>query len=135
METSCGVVLVNFGSILLLQHPQGHWDFPKGHVEVGDTDEEATAVREVEEETGIREVRFMSGFRHRTEYSFQLKGRTIEKQVFWLLAETDVMDVWLSHEHRQYLWLEWDAAREQLTHDQSRSVLDAARRHWDAVQV
>ena len=29
METSCGVVLVNFGTVLLLQYPQGHWDLPK----------------------------------------------------------------------------------------------------------
>ena len=36
METSCGVVLVNLGSILLLQYPQGHWDLPKGHVEKDD---------------------------------------------------------------------------------------------------
>ena len=47
METSCGVVLVNFGSILLLQYPQGHWDFPKGHVEESDTDRRDTAAREL----------------------------------------------------------------------------------------
>ena len=38
METSCGVILVNLGSILLLQYPQGHWDLPKGHVEQDDVD-------------------------------------------------------------------------------------------------
>ena len=36
METSCGVVLVNYGTVLLLQYPQGHWDLPKGHVEEDD---------------------------------------------------------------------------------------------------
>ena len=56
METSCGVVLVNFGSILLLQYPQGHWDFPKGHVEEGDADRRATAARELKEETSIVSV-------------------------------------------------------------------------------
>ena len=59
METSCGVVLVNFGSILLLQYPQGHWDFPKGHVEQGDVDYKSTAARELAEETGIVDT---SGF-------------------------------------------------------------------------
>jgi 8-oxo-dGTP pyrophosphatase MutT (NUDIX family) len=53
METSCGVVLVNFDSVLLLQYPQGHWDLPKGHVESSDSDKQATARRELKEETGI----------------------------------------------------------------------------------
>ena len=53
METSCGVVLVNFGSVLLLQYPQGHWGFPKGHYESSDGAYQRTALRELEEETGI----------------------------------------------------------------------------------
>ena len=43
METSCGVILVNYGTVLLLQYPQGHWDFPKGHVEDSDEDHHSTA--------------------------------------------------------------------------------------------
>ena len=43
METSCGVVLVNFDTILLLQYPQGHWDLPKGHVEDSDEDKDEPA--------------------------------------------------------------------------------------------
>ena len=64
METSCGVVLVNFGSILLLLYPQGHWDFPKGHVEEGDVDRRATAARELQEETGFssKNLWLMTGF-------------------------------------------------------------------------
>ena len=53
METSCGLVLSNLGSILLLQYPQGHWDLPKGHVEDDDEDHIATVRRELEEETGF----------------------------------------------------------------------------------
>ena len=64
METSCGVVLVNFGSILLLQYPQGHWDFPKGHVEDADADRMSTAGRELKEETGISDIEFVDGFEH-----------------------------------------------------------------------
>lgn len=132
METSCGVVLVNYGSILLLQHPQGHWDFPKGHVEPTDAGYQAAAARELEEETGITDVRFLDGFRERTTYSFRVKGRRIDKQVYWFVADTDEMDVTLSHEHRQYLWLDWDAASARLTHENSREILAAARRRWEA---
>ena len=73
METSCGVVLVNFGSILLLQYPQGHWDFPKGHVEETDADRKATAGRELGEETCITEIEFVDGFEYRTAYDFRHK--------------------------------------------------------------
>ncbi|MDG1555215.1 MAG: NUDIX domain-containing protein, partial [Candidatus Poseidoniaceae archaeon] len=59
METSCGVVLVNYGTVLLLQYPQGHWDFPKGHVEETDEDHFSTARRELNEETGISEIEFI----------------------------------------------------------------------------
>ena len=58
METSCGVVLVNYGSILLLQYPQGHWDFPKGHVDGAETEHE-TAIRELFEETAIKDIDFI----------------------------------------------------------------------------
>ncbi len=75
METSCGVVLVNYGTVLLLQYPQGHWDLPKGHVEEDDENYQITAARELGEETGITEIEFMHGFEEKTSYSFKHKGR------------------------------------------------------------
>lgn len=129
METSCGVVLVNLGAVLLLQYPQGHWDFPKGHVEASDAGHKATVRRELREETGIVDIAFVGGFQERTTYTYTHKGRRVEKEVHWYVAETDVLDVVLSHEHRGHLWLDWDAAAAQLTHDAGRQVLQSARRH------
>ena len=85
METSCGFVLVNYDSVLLLQYPQGHWSYPKGHVE-GDEDHYQTAIRELNEETGISDIEIDSGWSYRTEYAFQSKGRTIDKQVYWYIC-------------------------------------------------
>ena len=133
METSCGVVLVNFGSILLLQYPQGHWDFPKGHIEESDEDKNATAARELSEETGISEIEFIDDFEYRTAYEFRHKGRLIEKQVFWFIAETETMSVNISHEHTEHLWLEWDDAMKQLTHPESQGVLAAAHTHLKSI--
>ena len=127
METSCGVVLVNFGSVLLLQYPQGHWGFPKGHYEAEDGAYQQTALRELEEETGISEVRMLDDWRMRTFYTFTLKGRPIEKEVFWFIGETDEYDITLSHEHRNFMWLEWDDAENQLNFEQSKEVLRGAR--------
>ena len=127
METSCGVVLVNFGSVLLLQYPQGHWGFPKGHYEPEDGAYQQTALRELEEETGISEVRMLDDWRMRTFYTFTRKGRKVEKEVFWFIGETDEYDITLSHEHRNFMWLEWDDAENQLNFEQSKEVLRGAR--------
>lgn len=128
METSCGVVLVNYGTVLLLQYPQGHWDLPKGHVEDCDGEKTATMLRELAEETGITDVSVLNGFEERTEYSFRHKGKRQDKQVYWYIAETEQMEVQLSHEHRGYLWLDWDQALETLTHDETRGVVRLAQR-------
>ena len=133
METSCGVVLVNLGSILLLQYPQGHWDFPKGHVEKNDSSRLATAVRELKEETGISDATFVGGFEYRTTYSFRHKGKRVDKQVFWYIAETETMSVKISHEHLEHLWLDWDAAMAQLTHQESKGVLAAVYSHMKSI--
>ncbi|MEC7350432.1 MAG: NUDIX domain-containing protein [Candidatus Thermoplasmatota archaeon] len=128
METSCGVVLVNYGAVLLLQYPQGHWDLPKGHIEDDDNDRVATMRRELAEETGISDVTVLNGFEERSEYGFRHKGKRKTKEVYWYVAETETMEVNLSHEHRGYLWLDWDQALETITHDETRSVVRLAQR-------
>ena len=127
METSCGVVLVNYGTILLLQYPQGHWDLPKGHVEDSDADNMVTAARELSEETGITEIEFIHGFETKTVYSYKYKGRRTKKQVFWYLATTEKITVKLSKEHRDYMWLDWNLALDMATHNETKSVIEEAR--------
>ena len=127
METSCGVVLVNLGTVLLLQYPQGHWDLPKGHVESTDLDNFETAKRELEEETGITDFEFVDGFEYRTEYDFKHKGKIRSKQVFWYLATTEKMSISLSKEHRDYMWLDWPQAIELVTHEKTKGVITMAQ--------
>ena len=129
METSCGVILVNFDSVLLLQYPQGHWDLPKGHVELTDANHLATVRRELGEETGITEIAFVENFVERTSYTYRHKGKTMNKEVFWFLAETNQLEVKISHEHRGHLWLDWEQALAQLTHDETTSVVRKAWEH------
>ena len=87
MEKSCGIVLFSSDEFLLIQHPtksngdEGHWDFPKGHVEGSETELE-TAKRELIEETGIVNFRLFDGFKHRIEYNFQKANEIISKEVW-----------------------------------------------------
>ena len=129
METSCGFILFNYDSILLLQYPQGHWSFPKGHIEEGEADHHATASRELAEETGIVEISIHEDWVTRTEYTFRRKGSVVPKQVYWYIAETSELDVTLSHEHTNYLWLDFEEAEAQLTFEQEKDILRSAREH------
>ena len=56
-EKSCGAIVLSPDNtnrkVLLIKHENGgHWAFPKGHVEEGETEVE-TALREIKEETGL----------------------------------------------------------------------------------
>ena len=133
METSCGMVVINLGNILILEYPQGHWDFPKGHIEGEDDSRISAAMRELAEETGIDDIEIINGFDERTEYQFRHRGKKIEKQVYWYIGETEMMEVELSHEHRNHLWLDWDQAMEMLTHIESKNVLSAAQEHMKQI--
>ena len=128
MDTSCGVVLFNSSKVLLLRHSSissrggGHWDFPKGHIDDGET-EIQTALRELGEETGIEQVKVVDGFRDTITYTFSGGQEQIGKEVVFFLATTKESKVTLSHEHIDYSWLDFDSAFSRLTYDNARQVL------------
>ena len=128
MDKSCGVVLINSGKVLLLRHSSissrggGHWDFPKGHIDDGET-EIQTALRELEEETGIAHANVIDGFRDTITYTFSGGQERIGKEVIFFLATTKESKVTLSHEHIDYSWLDFDSAFSRLTYDNARQVL------------
>lgn len=47
------MVLSPVGEVLLIRDHSGYWVLPKGHLDPGETKEQA-AIREVEEETGVQ---------------------------------------------------------------------------------
>ena len=128
MDKSCGVVLFNSDKVLLLRHSSissrggGHWDFPKGHIDDGET-EIQTALRELEEETGIANANVIDGFRDTITYTFSGGQERIGKEVIFFLATTKESKVILSHEHIDYSWLDFDSAFSRLTYDNARQVL------------
>jgi 8-oxo-dGTP pyrophosphatase MutT (NUDIX family) len=54
-----GIVIGDGGAIAMVRSKNSQsWLFPKGHVEEGETDEEA-ALREIEEETGLKNLEYL----------------------------------------------------------------------------
>lgn len=123
-EHSAGVVLVHGDQYLLLQYPEGHWDFPKGKVEPGETPEHA-ALRETKEETGI-DATLVPGFTHTITYYFQRGVQTVHKDVIFFLAESSTREVTLSHEHHGWVWLTYEDALRKITYQNARDVLERA---------
>lgn len=66
-EKSCGIVVFQDNKVLIIKHNRGHYGFPKGHVEDGETEEE-TAIRETKEETDI-DAKIIGDFRKVITYS------------------------------------------------------------------
>lgn len=127
MERSCGGIIVHKNTYLLIRYGHGHWGFVKGHVERNESCEE-TFFREAEEEAGIAQsnLRIIEGFRETIHYFYRKEGRTIYKEVVYLLAESATADVQLSHEHTDYRWLPYEEALEQVTYEKDRNVLRRA---------
>lgn len=128
-ERSAGVIVFKedlFGrrEYLLLDYG-GHWDFPKGHLEPGESDRSA-AERELFEETGIRQARLSEDFCREIQYVFRARGRVVKKTVAFFVAWTDETQVRISPEHQGFTWLVYDEAIKRLTYASARDVLKQA---------
>jgi bis(5'-nucleosidyl)-tetraphosphatase len=127
-EKSCGAVVYAKNSeikYLLLQYEAGHWDFVKGNVEEGET-EQQTTVRELKEETGIADAHFIDSFKQRISYFYKRHGVTVHKEVIFFLMETPTTEVKLSFEHIGFEWLTYEGAMRRLTFKNARDVLQKA---------
>jgi len=97
----------------------------RGKLNKNETERE-TALRETKEETGIINIEFIDGFEESVEYDFRFKKEDIHKKVIFFLAKTDEKSIKLSHEHNDYLWLEYDDALKKTTFENAKNVLTKA---------
>lgn len=134
-EKSTGAVVCNREGVeslyLLLHYPTSkrskkeYWDFPKGHVEEGETEQE-TAQREIAEETGLTDIVFIDGFKERIQYYFRVEKRTVFKTVVFFLVVTKTIDIELSDEHEGFVWLPYEKAFAKLKFANARRLLKKA---------
>jgi bis(5'-nucleosidyl)-tetraphosphatase len=126
MDKCCGAIVIFNNKYLLVKAREkdgGHWNFPKGHVEDGETEEE-TALREIKEEVGL-EVEFVKSFRDVNIYYDHINK--VDKQVVFFLAKAKSDKVVLQEsEVAGFEWLEFDDAVAKVTHDDARETLQKA---------
>lgn len=103
-------------------HYREAWDFPKGNVEAGESEQEV-ATRETLEETGITKLAFIPGFRETIKFFYRKESQLVHKEIVFLLAETTQSRVKLSFEHQNYRWASYEETLKLLTYRTSREIL------------
>jgi 8-oxo-dGTP pyrophosphatase MutT (NUDIX family) len=127
-EKSCGAVIFrrHSGNVeyLLIKNKKGNnWGFPKGHMEVHESEHE-TAKREVKEETGLN-IELLDGFRTISEY--HPKGR-ITKQVIFFVAEMTSENVVIQpSEIERFIWADYGLAIKTFKFNNDKKVLTQAK--------
>lgn len=119
---------------LLLKYGAGHWDFPKGHVEEGETPQR-TALREIQEETAIppEAQDFILGFKDVVSYFYRRGNSLVRKEVHFFLVEVPPQtQVKLSDEHLEHDWLTLEQAQDRLTFRTAKDLLGKAERFLHA---
>ena len=123
-EKRCGCVIINAeGKVLLVYETTANfWGFPKGHVEIGETEVE-TAKREVYEETGL-EVDVLEKCRYVTKYKI---FKTINKTAILFPAKPKTDKVIIQEsEIKDYRWCTKDEALSIMIHDNLKKILKKA---------
>ena len=130
-EKSCGAIVFRnerrdgelHRYVLMIKHSlRGHYSFPKGHVESGET-EIKTAEREVMEETSVR-IHINEKFRQPVYYR---PKAGVKKEVVYFLAFTRQLDIKpRPGEIAVVDWIPLEDAENLLAHDNDKRVLSMA---------
>lgn len=102
-----------------------HFGFPKGHTDVGESEEE-TARRELKEETGIVEIDISNSKSFMQGYTFEKEGKMIDKTVKYFLGFVPNMsgktDENFLHEINQIKWVNFNELLELFTFQNAKDL-------------
>lgn len=110
--------------VFLISH-RGHeqyWCCPKGHVEPGETHQEA-AFRELKEETNLEILQLLSKEPILEEFTFSKKGETILKRVLFFVAEVEGTVILQNEEIADGQWYTLSEAIEKTVHAEGKATL------------
>lgn len=130
-EKSCGAVVLrkNQGrlQVLLIKHINGgHWAFPKGHVERGET-EEQTALREIKEETGLT---VMLDTNYRKTVTYSPKKDVVKDVVYFVAVAKDGQRTAQESEISRIRWTDADRAADFVSFENDKVILLGALEYY-----
>lgn len=121
-----GIIPISYigRKVLMIKHPEGHWGFPKGHVEFDET-EITAAKRELYEETGVS-LNFVldtNKYKYTIVYLCKENGNIVKKSVTFFLGITCKTDVELDSHFEEYKWVDLDDVNTMELFEQYRQLL------------
>ena len=112
----------NDWEVFLVRHLNGgHWSFPKGHQEKGESPKE-TAERELKEETGMEVICYLDHPYIVESYQFQKEGTLVDKTVRFYLAEVTPKYSLQAEEITEGKWLPLRSILDYVTFNEEREL-------------
>jgi len=110
--------------VLLIKDRFGHWTWPKGHIEKGETPDQA-ALREIEEETGLKKLEIIKEI-GRQEYWFThgTKKRLKTVYIFLIKALEDEALKIQTSEIQAAKWFSPQDAIKKIEYEGSKALLE-----------
>ena len=129
-EKSCGAIVYKIENnelkFLLVYQENGHYSFPKGHVENNETEVE-TSIREIKEETNL-DVNIDTNFRHVITY--YLDNECVYKDVVYYIATPVSFDLKSQEgEIRECSWNNYNETLDKLEYDNIKEVFMSANEY------
>jgi len=126
--------------VLMLKRKKGHWECPKGHVELHlGEDERGCSLREMSEEAGMHpeHTAFVDGFCHKFTYKNRDAAhyKTVTWYLFLVLSESHET----KHDHPSLIqrhffgheWLPFEEAHKIAYHDHTKSILALSEKYLE----
>ncbi len=115
--------------ICLVYSNKGHWGFPKGHADPGET-EEIAAIRELKEETGITDINLINNISFTEKFYLEKKGVPYNKTVVYFLGRTNSIENTIPDDFKNEIpelkWVTYKQAIELLTFPERKLILEDA---------
>lgn len=109
--------------VFLIHQKKGHWGFPKGHPDAGESPTES-AQRELAEETGLRVVQWIITEPFKEYYNFAEEGISYEKTVQYYLALVEGTPTLQQAEVAGGGWHSFPMAYNRITFKNTRHLLE-----------
>ena len=118
-EYSYGIIPIKNKKALLVKHQKGHWAFPKGHTDFGESPQ-MTAQRELFEETGLHVVRYFDMEPIEERYQFD----DVDKKVTYFVAEVRGHENMQEEEIADFKWVNFQEGQELATFPETKKLCE-----------